>query len=178
MIHNASPVVGEKEMQLIRKVINSGMLAHGAQVDEFEKRFAKLCGTKHAIAVNSGTAALHCATFATSITAGDEVITVPFTFVATANSIAMQGAKPVFVDVLPDTYNIDPSAVEKAVTPKTKAILAVNLYGQPADYNALREIAERHKLVIIEDAAQSVLAEFNGVRSGSLADDWRIGSSS
>ncbi|MBW2988075.1 aminotransferase DegT [Candidatus Woesearchaeota archaeon] len=170
MIPIASPVVGDKELGLIKEVLKSGIIAQGPKVALFEKRFAQLCNTKFAIAVNSGTAALHCCTYALGIRQGDEVITVPFTFVATANSILMQGAKPVFVDICEETFNIDPSKIEAAITPNTKAIIAVNLYGQPADYNALREIAAKHNLRIIEDAAQSVGAEFNGEKSGSLGD--------
>ncbi len=166
----ASPYVDHKELKLIEGVINSGMLAQGPKVKEFEEQFAKLCGTKYAVAVSSGTAALHCLTYAFGIKPGDEVITIPFTFVATANPVIMQGGIPVFVDIKEDTYNIDPELVEKAITEKTKAIIPVNLYGQPADWERLREIAKKHNLKLIEDAAQSVNSKYKSTMSGALGD--------
>ncbi len=170
MVYIASPVIGEKEQALVREVLQSGMLAQGPKVAAFEQKFAELCGAKFAVAVNSGTAALHCCNYALGIKPGDEVITVSFTFVATANSIIMQGARPVFVDVREDTFNIDPKKIEAAITPKTKAILAVDLYGQPADYDAIHKIAKKHNLKVIEDAAQSVFAEYKGKKAGNLTD--------
>lgn len=145
------------------------MLATGPKTAELEKNFATLCGTRYAIAVCNGTAALHTAMHAV-IKPGDEVITTPFTFVATANAILMAGGKPVFVDIDEKSYNIDPSKIEKAITKKTKAIMVVNLYGQAADYSKINKIAKKHSLNVIEDAAQSVYASQNNKKSGNLAD--------
>ena len=170
MIVYADPYIDDKELAKVKEVLDSGMLAQGPKVKEFEEKFAKLCKVKHAIAVNSGTAALHCAVYALGIKEGDEVITTPFTFAATANSILMQGAIPVFVDVKEDSYNIDPEKVKVAITDKTKAIIAVNLYGQPAEWTQLRKIAEKHSLKLIEDAAQSVYAKYGKRWSGDLGD--------
>jgi dTDP-4-amino-4,6-dideoxygalactose transaminase len=170
MIPIAKPIIGEKEKELVNEVLNSGMLAQGPKVKELEKKFAKLCNTKHAIAVNSGTAAIHTSLYAAGIRQGDEVITVPFTFVATANPIIMQGAKPVFADVKEDTFNIDPDSVIEKITPKTKAIIPVDLYGQIYDYKAIKEIAEDYNLKIIEDACQAVNAELDGKKAGSFGD--------
>ncbi len=170
MIPAVKIIIGEKEKELVKEVLDSGMLAQGPKVKEFEEKFAQLCNVNYAIAVNNGTAALHSALFAIGIKPGDEVITVPFTFVATANSIIMQGAKPVFVDVKKDTFNIDPEKIKEAITPKTKAIIPVDLYGQIYDYKAIKEIADEHNLKIVEDAAQAVNAELDGKKSGTFGD--------
>jgi len=170
LIPLAKPIIGEEEKKAVMDVLDSGMLAQGCKVKELEESFAKFCGTKYAIAVNSGTATLHTALYAIGIKAGDEVLTVPFTFVATANTILMQNAKPVFVDVDEDTFNIDPNKIEEKITPKTKAIIAVDLYGQPADYEKINAIAKKHNLKIIEDSCQAHNAEYNGVKTGALGD--------
>ena len=170
MIPAAKPLIGEKEKQLVKETLDSGMLAQGPKVKELEEKFAKLCGAKHAIAVNSGTAALHCSTYATGIKQGDEVITIPFTFVATVNPIIMQGAKPIFADVKEDTFNIDPDSVLEKITPKTKAIIAVDLYGQVFDHKAISEICEDHNLRLIEDACQSVNASLDEKKAGTFGD--------
>jgi len=170
MIPVAKPFIGDEEKKAVLEVLDSGMLAQGSKVKALEEEFAKLCGVKHAVAVNSGTAALHAALYAIGIKPGDEVITVPFTFVATANAIIMQGARPVFVDVDEKTFNIDVSKVEDKITPITKAIITVDLYGQPYDYSALKRIADRHNLLIVEDACQAVNAELDGVKAGCLGD--------
>ena len=162
--------ITEVDKREVMRVLDSGVLAQGDWVTEFEKEFAEFCGVKHAIAVNNGTAALHTALFAAGIKKGDEVITSPFTFVATANAILMCGAKPVFVDINPETYNIDSSKIKSAITKKTKAIIPVDLYGHIADVSELESIAKEHKLKLIFDAAQSVAAEFNGKKSGSFGD--------
>lgn len=154
----------------VKRVLESGIIAHGPEVEAFEKEFAEYIGVDYAIAVANGTAALDLVLKAYGISSGDEVVTTPFTFIATANAVLYQGAKPVFADIDPRTFNIDPSSVLEAVTPKTKAVIAVHLYGQPADMKALREIAEDHKLVLIEDAAQAHGAEFMGVKAGALGD--------
>jgi perosamine synthetase len=170
MIPIARPIIGEKEKKLVNEVIDSGNLVQGSKTAELEKRFSEFCKIKYAVAVNSGTAALHCANYACGIKNGDEVITTPFTFVSTANSIIMQGAKPIFVDIDEDTYNIDPDKIEENISKKTIAILPVDLYGHPAEYDKLIKIAERYNVKIIEDACQSINAEYKGKKVGSFAD--------
>jgi perosamine synthetase len=170
MIPVAKPIIGEEEKKAVLEVLNSGMLAQGSKVKALEEEFAKYCGVKHAIAVNNGTAALHACLYAAGIKQGDEVITVPFTFVATANAIIMQNAKPVFVDIEEDTFNIDPEKVKMAITPKTKAILPVDLYGHIHNHKAIREIADEHGLIVVEDACQAVGAELSGKKAGNFGD--------
>jgi dTDP-4-amino-4,6-dideoxygalactose transaminase len=142
----------------------------GEEVAAFEREFASYIGAAHAIGVNSGTSALHLAMLAANVGPGDEVITVPFTFVATVAAIHYTGARTVFVDIRPDTFTMDLDAVEAAITPRTKAIVPVHLYGQPADMEAVLRIARKHGLAAIEDAAQAHGAEFNGQRVGALGD--------
>jgi len=139
-------------------------------VADFERAFASAVGAQSAVGVASGTAALQLALLAVGVSPGDEVITTAHTFIATAEPISQCGAKPVFVDIDPSTYNIDPNLVEDAISPRTKAIMPVHLYGQPADMSALREIATRHGLWLIEDAAQAHAAEYEGKRCGSIGD--------
>lgn len=167
MIYIAKPFIGEEEKKLVLEVLESGMLAQGPKVAALEEEFQELCGVKHAIATTSGTTALHAALLAHDIGAGDEVITTPFTFIASANSILFTGAKPVFIDVEEDTFNIDPKLIEAAITPRTKAILPVHLYGYVCNMDAIMEIAEKHNLVVIEDACQAVGATYNGKAAGS-----------
>ncbi len=168
MIHIAQPQIGEEEKQAVWEVLESGMLAQGPKVAAFEEAFAAYCGVKHAIATSSGTTALHTALLAHEIGPGDEVITTPFTFIASANSIRYVGATPVFVDIDPVTFNVDPQAVEAAITERSKAIMPVHLFGLVCDMDALMDVAERHNLAMIEDACQSHGAEFNGKRAGSF----------
>ena len=166
----AKPIIGDKEIENVVEVLKSGMIAQGPKVIEFEEKFAEWVDAKYAVAVNSGTAALHVALLACGIGEGDEVITSPFTFIASGNSIVYTGAKPVFADIDLKTYTIDPLSVEKLITDKTKAILPVQLYGQSCDMDKLREIAEKHDLKIIEDAAQAHGATFGDEFVGSMGD--------
>lgn len=168
MIPIAKPFIGEREKQLVMEVLDSGMLVQGPRVETLEKMFAELCEVKHAIATTSGTTALHIALLANGIGEGDEVITTPFTFIASANSILYAGATPVFVDIDEETFNIDPNLIEAAITPKTKAILPVHLYGYVCNMDAIMDIARRHNLVVIEDACQAVDASFKGKKAGSF----------
>ncbi|HEY5616568.1 MAG TPA: DegT/DnrJ/EryC1/StrS family aminotransferase [Vicinamibacterales bacterium] len=154
----------------IEGVLRDGKYVLGPAVESFERDFAVYCGTRHAVAVNSGTSALHVALLAAGVRPGDEVVTVPFTFVATVAAIEYAGAKPVFVDIDPDDYTMDPSALERAITPRTRAVVPVHLFGQPADMHAIVDIARRHRLVVIEDACQAHGAEYEGRRAGSLGD--------
>ncbi|KQW37666.1 DegT/DnrJ/EryC1/StrS aminotransferase family protein [Rhizobacter sp. Root404] len=151
-------------------VLESCQFTLGSEVAAFEQEFAAYCGAAEGIGVNTGTSALHLALLAAGIGAGDEVITVPFTFIATASAIDYTGARPVFVDIDPRTYTMDPNAIEAAITPRTKAIVPVHLYGQAADMDPILEIARRHGLVVIEDACQAHGADYKGRRVGSLGD--------
>src|SRR5437660_9148710 len=155
MIPIARPLLGTEEENAVRRVLVSGQLAQGKHVTVFEHRFAEVCHVREAIAVSSGTAALHLALLAHNIGPGDEVITTPFSFTATANVILLVGATPVFVDIEPDTYTLDPGLVEAAITARTKAILPVHLYGHPCNMGQLERIAASHGLIIIEDACQA-----------------------
>lgn len=147
--------MGDEEKELVWSVLSSGALAQGARVRELEERFAAFVGVPHGVATSSGTTALHLALLGYGIGPGDEVITVPFTFIASATTVLFTGARPVFVDVDESTFNMDVAQIEAAITPRTRAILPVSLYGQPADLLAIDEIAERHGLAVVEDAAQS-----------------------
>ncbi len=168
MINMAKPIIGDEEKKAVLEVLDSGILAQGPRVAAFEEGFAKLCGVRHAIATSSGTTALHLAMLAHGIGDGDEVITSPFTFIASANSVLYAGGTPVFVDIDPHTFNMDVSKIESAITPHTKAILPVHLYGLTCDMDAIMAVARKHNLVVIEDACQSHAAEFKGKRAGSF----------
>ncbi len=152
----------------IGKVLDSCQFVLGPEVSEFEKDFAAYCGTSECIALNSGTSALHLALLAAGIGPGDEVITTPFTFVASVAAILYAGARPILVDIHPRSFALDPSKIEAAITPRTKAILPVHLYGQPADMDPIMEIARRHNLIVIEDAAQAHGARYKGRPVGSI----------
>jgi dTDP-4-amino-4,6-dideoxygalactose transaminase len=151
-------------------VLESCEFTLGSEVAAFEREFAAFAGAPHGIGVNSGTSALHLALLAAGVGPGDEVITVPFTFIATVSSIDYTGARAVFVDIDPVTFTLDPALVEAAITPRTKAIIPVHLYGQPADMDPIIALARRHRLVVIEDAAQAHGAEYKGRRAGSMGD--------
>jgi perosamine synthetase len=166
MIHIAKPLIGEEEKQAVLEVLDSGMLAQGPRVRAFEEAFADYCGVKCAVATTSGTTALHVALLAHGIGPEDEVITTPFTFIASANSVVYVGARPVFVDIDPVTFNIRPDLLEAAITRRTKAIMPVHLFGLPADMNPIMEVAKRYGLAVIEDACQAHGAEYGGRRVG------------
>jgi len=154
----------------IQRVLNHCGFIMGPEVEAFEEAFATYCDTERAAGVASGTAALHLSLLACGVGPGDEVITTPFTFFATAEAISQTGARPVFVDIDPLTYNIDPQRIEAAITPRTKVIMPVHLYGQPAEMDPILDIARRHGLRVIEDAAQAHGAEYRGRRAGSMGD--------
>ena len=156
--------------EAVFSVLESSQFILGKYVENFEKDFAAYCGASYAMGVNSGTSALHLALLAAQVGPGDEVITTPFTFVATAAAIHYCGARPVYVDIDPASFTIDPSRIEEAITPRTKVILPVHLYGQPADMDPILEVARRHRLVVIEDAAQAHGAEYKGRPVGSIGD--------
>jgi len=168
MIPISVPLLGNEEKQAVLEVIDSRQLAQGARVEAFEGAFAAFCGVKHAVATSSGTTALQTAILAHGIGRGDEVITTPFTFIASANAVLFAGAKPVFVDIDERTYNIDPYFVEEAITPRTRAILPVHIFGNPCDMEAIMDIAERHGLVVIEDACQAHGASVKGRKVGTF----------
>ena len=169
MIPAAHPLIGEEEVEAVSAVLRSGMVAQGPQVETFEEEFSReVVGGVQAVAVNSGTSALHLGLLAAGIGAGDEVIVPSFTFAATANSVAMAGATPVFADIEADSFCLDPSAVEAALTPRTAAIMPVHLYGHPADVESLERIAGRHGLALFEDAAQAHAAALRGRRVGTF----------
>lgn len=154
----------------IQGVLDSCQFTLGSEVAAFENEFAAYCQADIGVGVNTGTSALHLAMLAAGIGPGDEVITVPFTFVATVSAVHYTGARPVFVDIDPKTFTMDVRQIESAITPRTKAIVPVHLYGQPADMDPILEIARRHKLIVIEDAAQAHGAEYKGRRAGSIGD--------
>jgi len=168
MIPISKPYIGDEEKSAVLAVLESGMLAQGPRVAELERRFAELCQVEHAIATSSGTTALHVALLAHEIGPGDEVITTPFTFIASVNSILYVGARAVLVDIDEETFNIDPALVEAAITPRTKAIMPVHLYGYPCDMDPLLALAGRRGLAMIEDAAQAVGASYKGRMVGSF----------
>lgn len=166
----AKPIIGRKERKAVIRVLKSGNLAQGPEVKAFENEFSRLVEDRTCVAVNSGTSALHLALLSLGIGPGDEVIVPSFTFAATANSVSICGAIPVFVDIEPSTFNIDPLEIEKAITNKTKAIQVVHLYGLPANMPRIMELARKYKLLVIEDAAQAHLASIEGRPVGTFGD--------
>ena len=168
MIPISKPFIGEAEKQAVLEVLDSGMLVQGPRTAKLEEKFAAVCGTKHAVATSCGTTALHVALLAHQIGPGDEVITTPFTFMASVNSILYVGARPVFVDIEEGTFNINPALIEAAITPRTKAILPVHLYGYPCDMDAIMGIAEKHGLAVVEDACQAIGAKYHEKTVGSF----------
>lgn len=165
-----SPLIGKEEINEVVATLKSGWIGTGPRVSKFEKNFKEYIGSKHAIALNSCTAALHLAMVSSGIGEGDEVITTPLTFCATANSILHAGAKPIFADVNIETMNIDPSAIKKAITPRTKAILLVHFAGRPCDMDTILPIANKNNLLIIEDAAHCIEGWYKGKKIGNIGD--------
>ena len=170
MIAISKPLIEEEEINAVVEVLKSGMIAQGPKTKELEDMFAKLCGTKHSIAFSNGTTAIHTAVRALGISDGDEVITVPFTFVATANPVLMERGKVVFVDIAEDDFCIDPNKIEEKITDKTKAIIPVDLFGQIYKYKEIKKIADKYDLKILEDACQAVGATQDGKVAGSFGD--------
>ncbi len=162
----ARPVIDEREVELVTEVLRSRQLSLGSRLVAFEEAWARRAGTRYAVACSSGTAGLHCCFHALDLGAGDEVITSSFSFVASANAILYTGATPVFAEVDPQTFNMDPAAVEAAITPRTKAILIVDIFGYPAEIPALLDIAKRHGLAVVEDACQSIDGGYDGKKYG------------
>jgi perosamine synthetase len=162
--------IGEDDIQAVTDVLRSDWLTTGPKVAEFEEALAAWVGAKHAVSFSSGTAALHGAAFAAGLKPGDEAITTPMTFAATANCVLYQAAAPIFADVSADTLNLDPEQVAKRITPRTRAVLAVDYAGHPADLDAMKELSASHGLVVIEDACHALGAEHKGRRAGSIAD--------
>ena len=164
------PDITEKEIESVNEVLKTPYLSIGPKIVEFEKKIADYVGAKYAIAVNSGTSALHLIIRALGIKEGDEVITTPFSFISSANCVLFERAKPVFVDIDPKTLNIDSKQIEEKIGDKTKAILAVDVFGQPAEWDKLQRIAKKYNLKLIEDSAEATGAEYKGVKAGSFGD--------
>lgn len=164
----AQPAIGPEEKQAVMDVLDSGLLAQGARVKAFEEDFAEFCGVSYAIATSSGSTALHTALLSAGLGPGDEVITSPFSFIASANTILYCGARPVFADIDPLTFNLDPKSVEAAITPSTKAIMPVHLFGLCCDMDAMQRIAMKYNLLLLEDACQSHGATFREQKAGTF----------
>ena len=162
--------IDEDDIEAVADTLRSDYITCGPKVDEMERELEAYTGAKYAVAVSNGTAALHCACIAAGIGPGDEVITTPITFAASANCALYVGARPVFADINPATYNIDPDSIREKITDKTKAIVAVDFTGQAVEYDEIRKICDEHNLVFIEDAAHSLATTYNGKQVGSLAD--------
>src|SRR3989344_7506030 len=166
----SKPDITEQEKKAVLEVLNTSRLSLGKKYIEFQKIMADFAGVKYAVAVNSGTRGLHLIVKALGIGKGDQVITTPFSFIASANCILFELAKPVFVDIKSDTFNIDPELIERLITPKTKAILAVDVFSHPADWDTLKKIAKKHKLFLIEASAEALGSLYKGKKCGSFGD--------
>ena len=170
MIPIAKPIIGRAEIRSVKKVLKSGNLAQGPEVRRFEDNFSKIVGDLDCVAVNSGTSALHVSLLALGIGAGDEVLIPSFTFAATANAVALTGARPIFVDINPHTYNIDPAKLNSMINTKTRAIIAVHLFGLPSDLQTISKIAKSNNLLLVEDSAQAHMASINDRPVGTFGD--------
>ncbi|MCX6718058.1 MAG: DegT/DnrJ/EryC1/StrS family aminotransferase [Candidatus Staskawiczbacteria bacterium] len=166
----SKPDISAKEIKAVENVLKTSYLSLGKKYLEFEKMMAKYAGVKYAVATNSGTSGLHLIIKALGLGEGDEVITTPFSFIASSNCILYEKAKPVFVDVDENTFNIDVKKIEEKITKKTKAILAVDVFSQPADWDELKKIAKKHKLFLVEDSAEALGSEYKGKKCGSFGD--------
>jgi len=166
----SAPDITEEDVQAVTEVVRSGRLALGPKTEEFESLIAQYVGTKYAVAVSSGTAALHLIVKALGLGPGDEVLVPSFTFVASANVILYEGATPVFVDIEPDTYNLDPEDLERKVTPRTKAVMVVDVFGHPAEWDEILRISEKHGLKVIDDSCEALGAEYKGRKLGQFGD--------
>lgn len=166
----SAPDITEDDVRAVAEVVRSGRLALGPKTEEFERLIAQYVGVKHAVAVSSGTAALHLIVKGLGVGPGDEVLVPSFTFAASANVILYEGATPVFVDIEPDTYNLDPEDLARKVTPWTKAILAVDVFGHPAEWDEILRIAEKHRLKVIDDSCEALGAEYRGRKLGQFGD--------
>lgn len=166
----SSPEITPDDIKAVEAVLTTPYLSIGPRIEEFERLMAEYFGVRHAVGISSGTAGLHLCVIAAGVGEGDEVITTPFSFVASANCILYERARPIFVDIDPETLNINPALIEAAITPRTRAILPVDVFGQPADYDALTEISERCGLIIIEDACEAIGAQYKGRKAGALGD--------
>ena len=166
----SAPDITEEDVEAVAEVVRSGRLALGPKTEEFERLVAEYVGVKHAVAVSSGTAALHLIVKALGIGPGDEVLVPSFTFVASVNVILYEGAKPVFVDIEPDTYNLDPEDLERRITPRTKAIMVVDVFGHPAEWDEISRIAEKYGLKVIDDSCEALGAEYKGKKLGQFGD--------
>ena len=171
MIPVCEPALDGREMEYVRECIETSWISSaGKFITMFEKSFAEYCGVAHGVACSSGTTAIHLALAALGIGPGDEVIIPDFTLIVSANMVILAGAKPVLVDVDARTWCIDPAKIEEKITPRTRAIMAVHMYGHPCDMDKINEIAKRHNLFVIEDCAEAHGAEVNGVKVGALSD--------
>ena len=166
----ARPDITPAEIDAVVAVMKTPHLSLGPKLAEFEAAFARYCGTRYAVAISSGTSALHLCMAAIGIRPGDEVISTPFSFVASSNCILFEGGRPVFVDIDPDTWNIDPARIEAAVTPRTRAIIPVDVFGQPADMDPILAVARKHGLRVVEDSCEALGARYHGRRAGALGD--------
>ena len=164
----ARPFIGKEEIDSVNEVLKSGILSIGPKAEEFERDFSKAVGCKYAVAVSSGTAALHLCMRAIGIKKNDEVITSPFSFVASANCVLYENGTPIFSDIDSKTYNIDPAEIKKAITQKTKALLPVHIFGHPCDMDPIMEIAEKNNLPVVEDACESLYAKYKGKNAGTF----------
>jgi len=169
-IYYGRQCVGEDDVKAVSEVLTSDFITCGPMVAKLEKELADYCNAKYAVAVSNGTAALHCACIAAGIKEGDEVITTPLTFAASANCVRYVGATPVFADINPETYNIDPASIRAHITPKTKAVIAVDFTGQCVEIEEIRAICDEYNLIFIEDAAHAIGSSYDGKKVGSLAD--------